>query len=188
MSIKNNLANYFTVLRIILTPVLCFLLLKKVSLILTIFLFIFIFATDWIDGFLARKIKISNFGKVLDPVADKILVFSVLTCLIYSKILSIWAFILLLFRDLLMSSFRILLAKENIIYSANIFGKFKTISQFFSLLFLIVALYSNLDTYNYMISYKFGVSLIWISVLLSFISFFMCMIENKNKIKNLILE
>ena len=188
MNIKNNIANYFTVLRIILTPVLCFCLIKKVLFTLSFFLFVFIFATDWLDGFLARKTKVSNFGKILDPVADKILVFSTLTCLIYSKMLNIWAFILLLFRDLLMSSIRILLAKENIIYSANIFGKLKTATQFFSLVFFINALYSDSKAYNYMVSYRLGVLLIWISVCLSFISFFMCMFENKDKIKDLILE
>lgn len=188
MKIKNNLANYLTTSRIILTPILCLLLIKKISFILSFFLFVFIFATDWLDGFLARKIKVSNFGKILDPVADKILVFSTLTCLIYSKLIDIWAFILLLFRDLLMSSVRILLAKENIIYSANIFGKLKTMTQFFSLLFLINALYLDSSAYNYMVSYKLGILLIWISVFLSFVSFFMCMFENKDKIKKLILE
>lgn len=188
MTLKNNLANYFTMLRIILTPILCLFLLNKFIFKFTVLLFTFIFATDWIDGFLARKNKVSNLGKILDPVADKILVFSILLCLVYFRIISIWPFVILLFRDFLMSSIRTLLAKEKVIYSANIYGKMKTTTQFFSLLFFISSMYYPTNENTHMILSRMGLVSLWISVVLSIISFCVCIFEHKNEIKNMILE
>ena len=134
-------ANSITVSRIILSPVLCFLLLNQKSFeesLISIILFIFIFSTDWVDGFLARKTKVSNLGKIIDPVADKIFVFSVMICLIHINVLSVWPFIIILFRDLLMSSIRIFLAKNNIVCSANIYGWLLLYLLYAMLLLLLV--------------------------------------------------
>lgn len=184
-------ANAVTVSRIIFSPVLCFLLLNQKSFeesLISVMLFILIFSTDWIDGFLARKTKVSNLGKIIDPVADKIFVFSVMICLIYINLLSVWPFIVILFRDLLMSSVRIFLAKNNIVCAANIYGKIKTFTQFLSLLFFILNRLPYLNSSFYMISYTMGMILIWISAILSFVSFFECIRTYRVELKKIISE
>jgi len=184
-------ANSITISRIILSPILCFLLLNQKSFeesLISVILFILIFSTDWIDGFLARRTKVSNLGKIIDPVADKIFVFSVMICLIYINLLSVWPFIIILFRDLLMSSVRIFLAKNNIVCAANVYGKIKTCTQFLSLLFFLLNRLPYLNSTFYMVSYILGTVFIWISAILSFISFFECIRMYKSELKKIISE
>ncbi len=177
-----NFANLITLARIILSLLLCHILLEErnyhVGVVVGIFLIAF--GSDWLDGFLARKNnKITDFGKIFDPIADKILVFSIFICLVKIGFVSAWAVIILLIREFLMSSARMLLAKYDLIYPANIYGKLKTISQFFSILFLILAFY-KIDFYNN-IFYNLGIFLMWSSIFISFISLFFCFYEHRNK-------
>ncbi len=184
-------ANSVTISRIILSPVLCFLLLNQKSFeesLVSIILFILIFSTDWIDGFLARKTKVSNLGKIIDPIADKIFVFSIMICLVHINVLSVWPFIFILFRDLIMSSIRIFLAKDNIVCAANVYGKIKTFTQFFSLLFFLLNRLPHLNSLLYLVSYILGAVLIWISVILSFVSLFECIRTYKFELKKIISE
>lgn len=184
-------ANSITISRIILSPVLCFLLLNQKSFeesLVSVILFVLIFSTDWVDGFWARKTKISNLGKIIDPVADKIFVFSVMICLVYVHLLSVWPFIIILFRDFLMSSIRIFLAKNNIVCAANVYGKIKTFTQFLSLLLFLINRLPYLSLSFYTLSYILGAVLIWISVSLSFISLFECIRTYKVELKKIISE
>jgi len=173
-----NFANLATFARIILSVFLCHMILINQINLIVILLFLIAFGSDWLDGFLARKIKkVTDFGKIFDPIADKILVFSVLICFLKINLISAWLVIILLTREFLMSSARILLSKYRIIYSANIYGKLKTVLQFFAVFMLIFSL-QKFDFYNN-IFYNLGIFLIWCSVLFSFVSLFLCFFENK---------
>ena len=169
-----NLSNFLTISRIIITPLICALILSD-NYIFALYSFIFASLTDFFDGFIARKSnKVTNSGKILDPISDKILAFSILSCFVKMKMLNIWAFIILLSRDFIISSLRIILAKNDIVYEANTLGKLKTVFQF---LFIFILLLSNGNKMNFIFFSEFFV---WISVILSIISLISCIIDNKS--------
>lgn len=95
-------------------------------------LFIFLLASisDFIDGYLARKYSlISNFGKVMDPLADKILVLSALICFVQLHIVPSWMVIVIISREFLVSGIRIMVAEEGEIIMASNWGKAKTVVE-----------------------------------------------------------
>lgn len=181
-----NIANLVTFSRILISPILCFFILNqktKYESLVSLILFIIAFLTDWLDGFLARMSGVSNLGKIFDPIADKVLVFSVLLCFIRLDYISVWPVIMLLLRDFLIFSLRILLSKKNIIYSADIWGKIKTVLQFLSISSVLLHLYK--DNFKLL---EFSEITIWSSVIMSFISLTKCIIDNKINLKNSFLE
>ncbi|MCF0227385.1 MAG: CDP-diacylglycerol--glycerol-3-phosphate 3-phosphatidyltransferase [Malacoplasma sp.] len=103
-------------------------------------LFILGCLTDFLDGYLSRKYNwISNFGKIMDPVADKVLVDSVLIVLAVFGLTYVWIVIIIIARDILVDATRMVKAKEGIVVPANIWGKCKTVFQMIGILmFLIV--------------------------------------------------
>ena len=131
---KLNLPNKLTVLRLILTPILVFLLLLRFGYtdsnvvlrsgflsvlssalvyIITVVLFIFISVTDFLDGYIARRDNlITNFGKLMDPIADKIFVFSILIVLVRYNLLSIWFVLILLSREFVVVAIRTLIVEN----------------------------------------------------------------------------
>lgn len=114
-------------------------------------LFIFIAASfsDWLDGYLARKYElISNFGKIMDPLADKILVFSALLCFIQLNIVPAWMVIIIVSRDFLISGMRIIAAQEGKIIMASTSGKIKTLIEMAAILGMLVLICVN-ATLNY---------------------------------------
>ncbi len=131
----NNLPNKLTVLRMIMVPVVMFFLLnnfidRNISLILAALLFVLASLTDWLDGFLARKYNlISNFGKVMDPLADKLIVTAVMLCLIKTGIFPVWCAMIIIGRDFLVSGMRIIASKEDMNVAASMWGKVKTVIQ-----------------------------------------------------------
>lgn len=156
---KENIPNYLTCLRILLTPIIIVLLLvpttniayklniwsnyvisvSTFTLVASI-LFVIASITDFIDGWLARKYQwISNFGKFWDPLADKVLTNSVLFCLASKNqdLLPIWIPIIFLVRDIIVDGFRLNLNSKNIVLSANIYGKCKTFTLMFAIIYLM---------------------------------------------------
>lgn len=125
-----NIANKLTVLRILMIPfVIGFLLFGYVNVALV--LFVLATLTDFLDGFLARKLNmITNFGKFMDPLADKLLVLSVLMCFVELDRLSSVVVIIIFSRELIISIFRAIAASENIVIAAGFLGKLKTTVQF----------------------------------------------------------
>jgi len=101
--------------------------------------------TDWLDGYIARKYKLeSNFGKFLDPVADKIFIATVLICLIANGHLAGWGVVpvlLILSREFLISGLREFFGPQNIQFPVSKLAKFKTGIQMFALGFLIMGEY-----------------------------------------------
>jgi len=108
-------------------------------------LFIIASATDWLDGYLARKLnQMTNFGKLMDPLADKVLVASALICLIPSKEnhvgIPAWAVIIIITREFLITGLRQLAAGQGVILPADNLGKHKTAWQLITILFFLVLL------------------------------------------------
>ncbi len=135
-----NIANKLTLLRIIMIPFFIYLLLANYTF-LAFIVFSLASFTDFLDGYLARKHNlITNFGKFMDPLADKLLITSALVCFVELGALNSWVVIIILSREFIVSIFRAIAAAEGIVIAASWWGKAKTISQ---MLMVIVLLLNN---------------------------------------------
>ncbi len=127
-----NLPNKLTVARIILTPVYLAAMLLNFNYHYLIAAAIFIVAsiTDFVDGKLARKNnQITTFGKLCDPLADKMLTTAALLAFMNMGLCNIWIVMIVLTREFLVTSFRLVAAAQGVVIAANIWGKLKTVSQ-----------------------------------------------------------
>lgn len=143
-----NLPNKLTVIRIVLTPVFLFLFTARFiphNYIFSLIIFVAASFTDFADGKIARnKGLVTNFGKIADPIADKILTTAVLLCFMQMNMCSIWVILIVLAREFTVSAIRIVAASQGAVIPANIFGKIKTASQMtFSILLLLCIAVSN---------------------------------------------
>lgn len=119
--------------------------------------------TDYYDGYYARKLNaVSNLGKFLDPVADKILVTSVLIILLQQGLVDPWMIILFVARDTIVGGVRAAAAADGVVLSAQTTGKWKAALQMIAIPMLIVNDFHPLIPLN-----KIGYGLLWLSVLLS---------------------
>ena len=101
-------------------------------------LFIAASLTDLLDGKIARKYNlVTNFGKFMDPLADKLLVCSALICLIELGQLPAWVVIIIISREFIISGFRLVAADNGIVIAASYWGKFKTVFQMTAVILLI---------------------------------------------------
>ena len=124
-----NLPNQLTLLRILLVPV-CLLLAGYGLYPTAAAVFILAAVTDALDGRIARKRHlITNFGKFADPIADKILVLSMMIVLCHQGLLPVWLPILLVFRELMVDGLRMVAAEQGRVVAAGWSGKIKTVSQ-----------------------------------------------------------
>ncbi|MBE7036443.1 MAG: CDP-diacylglycerol--glycerol-3-phosphate 3-phosphatidyltransferase [Ruminococcaceae bacterium] len=137
-----NLPNALTILRFLLVPVfMVFMLLNELPYanIICAAIFVLAFFTDWLDGFLARKNnQVTNFGKIMDPLADKVLVTAALVCLNVSSVVSAWVTVIILAREFIVSGIRISAASEGNVIAASMWGKAKTMWQFIALTLAIL--------------------------------------------------
>ncbi len=114
---------------------------RMISSYIALFLFIIAAISDYLDGYIARKYNIvSNFGKVMDPLADKIMVISALLCFIQLNIVPAWMVIIIIAREFLISGIRIMAAKEGDIIAASNWGKAKTITEIIAIIAILVLL------------------------------------------------
>lgn len=158
-----NSANKVTLLRILLLPLLVFFLTKDRSLYnwMALMLFLLAAATDWLDGYIARSAnEVTTLGKLLDPVADKLLFIAVLIPLVRRDVVSDWMAIILVGREFLVSGLRSVASSEGVIISAAALGKFKMGFSISALSFLIVG-----GWFEYP-----GQILLWVTLLLSLLS------------------
>lgn len=135
-----HIPNILTMIRIALLPFLVYFLLQPGSQAVYISLIIFIGAsfTDFLDGYLARKYKVvSNIGKLLDPIADKLLVCAVLVTMVSTGEVSVVIVLIILSRDFAVSGLRSIAAAEGLVIHARTFGKIKMNTQVIALTFLI---------------------------------------------------
>ena len=102
-------------------------------------IFIVASLTDMLDGKIARKYNlVTNFGKFMDPLADKLLVCSAMICLIETGQLAAWIVIVIIAREFIISGFRLVASDNGIVIAASYWGKFKTTFQMISVILLIV--------------------------------------------------
>jgi CDP-diacylglycerol--glycerol-3-phosphate 3-phosphatidyltransferase len=176
-----NTPNKLTVLRIILSPLFLMVLMMDFPFHYLIAGIIFGVAalTDMLDGKIARSQGlITNFGKFLDPLADKMLTTAAFLGFLVSGHIDVWAVMLVLSREFMVTSVRLIAAKDGVVVAASLAGKTKTVAQFVSILFMIVALefstwQTTLLTGASIPAKVFGITLlvcrvlIWISVILT---------------------
>ena len=138
-----NTPNKLTVARMIMVPFLVVFLLTgwggEANRYISLILFVAASITDWFDGYLARKNHlVTNFGKFMDPLADKLLVCSAMICMIELGRLPAWFVIIIIGREFIISGFRLIAAENGIVIAANYWGKFKTVSQMIMIILLIL--------------------------------------------------
>lgn len=145
-----NLPNKLTILRVIMIPFFLYFLLWQpfsfnTSVYVAIVIFILASATDALDGHIARSRNlITNFGKFMDPLADKLLIASALIALIEMDKLSSVVVIIIISREFIITGFRTVAANNNIVIAASKWGKLKTISQMIMLPVCMLGLIFNL--------------------------------------------
>ena len=176
-----NLPNKLTILRIVLVPVLVAVLLSgcfgENSKWVALAIFIVASLTDLLDGKIARKYNlVTNFGKFMDPLADKMLVCSALICLVELDRIYSWMVIIIVVRDFVISGFRLVAAESGRVIAANYWGKFKTASQ----MVMICLLIADLDFGFFpVITEAFK----WIALVLTLISLIVYIADNKDVMK-----
>ena len=163
-----NIANQLTILRVCIIPFFVFFMLSEgfgeYGRWIAFILFITAAISDFFDGFLARKYNlITNFGKFMDPVADKLLVSSALLCFIHWQQIQTWIVIVLISREFLIGGIRLLAIDQGVVIAASPWGKIKTVVQMVMILFLIL----NYSGYWLNI---FKQILVYLSLLLAIIS------------------
>ena len=157
-----HIPNTLTIIRFFLIPFIVLHIFTG-NYILAFVLFTLSGITDIADGLIARKFNlITNFGKLMDPLADKLLVSAALICLSESKI-PVWIVIIIISRELFISGFRTLAADKGVVLAAGWWGKFKTTFQMIMIIVLIIDL-----PYTFM--GVIGTALIYISLALTIIS------------------
>ena len=140
-----NLPNKLTIFRVILIPFFVFFLLTDVlganGDYLALVIFIVASLTDMLDGKIARKYNlVTNFGKFMDPLADKLLVCSAMICLVDLKLLPAWIVIIMIAREFIISGFRLLAATNGVVIAAGIWGKIKTVVQMCMIIAILIDL------------------------------------------------
>ena len=171
-----NLANKLTMLRILMIPVFIAVLVYSkdrdiVYRYIALGIFVMASATDALDGYVARKYNmITDFGKLMDPLADKILVSSALIILIELGNISSWVVSIVIAREFIISGIRLIATEKNIIIAASPLGKLKTVSQMLSVILMLLSIKA--------ISLITDLS-IWLMCILSVISLLDYIIKNK---------
>ena len=138
-----NTPNKLTIARVIMIPFFVAFLMYDIAgdAVKWIALVIFIAAsiTDTLDGYIARKYHlVTNFGKFMDPLADKLLVCSALICFTATGKLAAWITIIIIAREFIISGFRLVAADNGIVIAASYWGKFKTVSQMIMIILMIM--------------------------------------------------
>ena len=139
-----NLPNTLTVIRMVL--IVPFVMIMQIApdgagKFAALAIFILASITDFLDGYIARKNHlVTNFGKFMDPLADKLLVSAAMICLTGMGRLPAWIVIIIISREFAISGFRLIAADNGIVIAASWWGKFKTVSQMFMIILMIANL------------------------------------------------
>ena len=173
-----NLPNKLTLMRVIMIPFfIVFLLVPITPYDNWIALAIFILAslTDFLDGYIACKYHlVTNFGKFMDPLADKLLVCSALICLIELERIPAWMVILIIAREFIISGFRLIASDNGVVIAASYWGKFKTTFQIVAVCLLIADIPALAAVTQIVL---------WIAIILTVVSLVDYLIKNKDVMK-----
>ena len=170
------LSNKFTILRVILIPFFVVFMLFDITGAADKWIALVIFCvaslTDMLDGKIARKYNlVTNFGKFMDPLADKLLVCTALICLTSMNRLNVIVVLVIIAREFIISGFRLVASDNGIVIAASYWGKFKTVSQ----MALIIVLIMDLGgVWNVV-----GTVLTWVALLLTIVSLIDYIAKNK---------
>ena len=172
-----NLPNKLTILRVILIPFFVVFMLFDITGAADKWIALVIFCvaslTDMLDGKIARKYNlVTNFGKFMDPLADKLLVCTALICLTSMNRLNVIVVLVIIAREFIISGFRLIAAENGVVIAANYWGKFKTASQMVMIILLLADLGGIFDTLAQIF--------IWISLALTVISLITYIWQNKS--------
>ena len=170
-----NLPNKLTVLRVIMVPFFVFFMLTGAGGAANKWIALVIFCaaslTDMLDGKIARaRNLVTNFGKFMDPLADKLLVCSAMICLITTGQLAAWIVIIIIAREFIISGFRLVAADNGIVIAASYWGKFKTVFQ----MLMICLLIAGIEALHLL-----TVIVTWAAVILTIVSLIDYMIKNR---------
>ena len=169
-----NLPNKLTIFRVILVIPFVALMLNGYDL-WAVAVFIIASLTDLLDGKIARKYNlITDFGKFMDPLADKLLVCAAMICLVEMGRLPAWMVIVIISREFIISGFRLVASDNGVVIAASYWGKFKTTFQMLMIIVLILNLGGVFD--------MIGLVLIWIALILTVVSLIDYLVKNKQVI------
>lgn len=173
-----NLPNKLTMFRVILIPF--FILFLSVPITaydkwIALAIFIIASITDLLDGKIARKYNlVTNFGKFMDPIADKLLVCSALICLVALNKIPSWMVIVIIAREFIISGFRLIAVDNGVVIAASYWAKFKTTFQMIAVCLLIADI-AYLQIFTQII--------VWIAVILTIVSLIDYLFKNKAVMK-----
>lgn len=179
MGAAMNLPNKLTILRVFMIPFFVFFILTDyvgdASKWIALAIFIVASLTDLLDGKIARKYNlVTNFGKFMDPLADKLLVCAAMICLVEMRKLSAWMVIIIISREFIISGFRLIAADNGIVIAASYWGKFKTTFQMV-MICLLIADIAAITLLTQIV--------VWIALILTIISLIDYLVKNKSVMK-----
>lgn len=175
-----NLPNKITIFRVCMIPVfLVFMLVPGIPYgnFIATAVFAIACASDAVDGHIARKHNlVTNFGKFMDPIADKLLVCSALICFVELSYMPAWMVIVIIAREFIINGFRLIASDNGVVIAASYWGKFKTIAQMIACILLIVQLpFAFADVLEQIF--------IWLSLVLTVVSLCEYIWKNRNVLK-----
>ena len=176
-----NLPNKLTILRVLMIPFFVLFMLLDITGAadkwIAAVIFIVASLTDMLDGKIARKYNlVTNFGKFMDPLADKLLVSAAMICLVEMGRLPAWIVIIIISREFIISGFRLIASDNGVVIAASYWGKFKTVFQ----MAMIIVLIFDFGGF-------FGIvemALIWISLILTVVSLVDYIVKNLGVLKD----
>ena len=176
-----NLPNKLTILRVIMIPFFVAALLydggaNQNMRYVAAALFIIASLTDMLDGKIARKYNlVTNFGKFMDPLADKLLVCSALICMIELRELPAWMVIIIISREFIISGFRLIASDNGRVIAASYWGKFKTTFQ----MVMICLMIANIEALSVLTTI-----VMWVALVLTVVSLVDYLMKNKDVLKD----
>ena len=176
-----NLPNKLTTFRVILIPFFVFFMLAPnmtgINHYIAAAIFIVASLTDLLDGKIARKYNlVTNFGKFMDPLADKLLVCSAMICLIQTGQLAAWIVVIIIAREFIISGFRLIASDNGVVIAASYWGKFKTTFQ----MLMVIVLILNIQMSFFQI---LGMLLTYVALILTVVSLIDYIVKNKDVLK-----
>lgn len=166
-----NLPNKLTLLRVCMIPLFVILALVETTAtqILAVIVFLLACFTDYLDGHIARSCNlVTDFGKFMDPIADKLLVMSALVILVSQSRMPAWVCIVMLAREFIISGFRLVAAGKGTVIAAGMTGKAKTVTQMVAIVMLF--LFSSVHGGGHGFFYVLSNIVLYASAILSIVS------------------